>query len=66
MILAFLALSTLMIVGVLVWLITIINKRSDPELKKRKPKDPLEIAKERYLRGEITKEELEDIARHLF
>lgn len=66
MILVFWFLGTLMIVGALIWLITMINKRSDTKPKKRKPGDPLAIAKERYLRGEITKEELEDIARHLF
>ncbi len=65
MILVFWFLGTLMIVGALIWMVTMINKRSDSKPEK-KPKDPLEAAKERYLRGEISKEELEDIARHLF
>lgn len=66
MILVFWFIGTLMIIGAIIWLVTMINKRSDEKPKKRKPKDPLEVAKQRYLRGEITREELEEIARHLF
>lgn len=63
MIFALWTLATLIIVGLLIWLIIIISKRNGSNSSKRKT--PLDIAKERYLRGEITKEELEDIARHL-
>lgn len=57
--------GTLTVVGLIVLLITIINNRSDPKAN-TKSKNPLDVAKERYLKGEITKEELEEIARHLF
>jgi len=62
MLLALWTLGTLIVVGLLIWMIITINKRDGSD--SIKPKDPLDIAKERYLRGEITAEELEDIARH--
>jgi len=64
MVLVFWMVGTFLVVGVIIWLIVVINKRTDPK-PKIKPKNELDIAKERYLRGEITKEELEEIARHL-
>jgi uncharacterized membrane protein len=62
--LALWALGTLMVVGLIIALIVIINKQSGSN-SNTKPKNELDIAKERYLRGEITGEELEEIARHL-
>ncbi len=43
------------VIGLVVWAIIRLTKRDGPELKPRR----LEIAKERYAKGEISKEEFE-------
>lgn len=50
----------LILVGLVVYIVrTLANNRSDTA------SDPLDIAKHRYARGEITKEELADIKKEL-
>jgi len=49
------------IIGFGVWLVTRLNKRDGP-----KPRvNHIDIAKERYAKGEISKEEFEDMKRLL-
>ena len=52
----------LVMVGVVVWLIVQWVKFFS---KKKDTRTPLDIDKERYAKGEITKEELEEIKRNL-
>ncbi len=52
----------LVIIGLIVWGVIAFSRRGDSTYRKR---DPLDIAKERYARGEITKEEFEQIKRDL-
>jgi putative membrane protein len=52
----------LVMVGVVVWLIVQWVKFFS---KKKDTRTPHDIAKERYAKGEITKEELEEIKRNL-
>ena len=49
------------LIALTVWGITKLTKRSDSASKR----DPLDVAKERYARGEISKEEFEQIKRDL-
>ncbi len=49
------------LIALTVWGIAKLTKRSDSASKR----DPLDIAKERYARGEISKEEFEQIKRDL-
>lgn len=49
------------LIALTVWGIAKLTKRSDPTSKR----DPLDVAKERYARGEISKEEFEQIKRDL-
>jgi putative membrane protein len=50
-----------LIVGLVVWAVTKISKRDGSELRTKH----IEIAKERYAKGEILKEEFEQIKKDL-
>jgi len=47
--------------GLVIWGISKLSRRSNPDDRRH----PLEIAKERYARGEISKEEFEQIKKDL-
>ena len=49
------------LIALTVWGITRLTKRDDPNPKR----DPLDTAKERYARGEITREEYEQYKKDL-
>ena len=49
---------------VVIWMILWIVKRSEGRFQKTE-KTPLQIAKERYAKGEITKKEFNDIKKEL-
>ncbi len=50
------------IIALVVWIIVKLTKRSGIDAEKR---NPLDIAKERYAKGEITKEEFDRIKKDL-
>jgi putative membrane protein len=49
------------LIALVVWGITKLTKRSDSASKR----DPLDVAKERYAKGEISREEFEQIKKDL-
>ena len=49
------------LIALIVWGITKLTRRSDSAPKR----DPLDVAKERYARGEISREEFEQIKKNL-
>ena len=49
------------IIALIIWVVKRLTKNTDSNNKK----NPLDIAKERYARGEITKEEFEEIKKTL-
>ncbi len=51
----------IVIIGLIVWGVVAFTRRGESTTKR----DPLEIAKERYAKGEITKEEFEQIKKDL-
>lgn len=53
------------VIALVVWGIRKLTERNTLESVKVCSQDPLEIAKERYARGEISKEEFEQIRRSL-
>ncbi len=53
------------IVALIVWGIIALTKRGTPASDTPQKRDPLDIAKERYAKGEISKEELEQIKNNL-
>ena len=54
------------VIGLIVWLIVRLTKGEDKDkTKKHKPVDPIDFAKERYTKGEILKEEFEQIKKTL-
>ncbi len=50
------------LVALTIWGITKLNRRNDSSSKH----DPLDIAKERYARGEISKKEFEQLKKDLY
>ena len=50
------------IIGLIVWGVIALSRRSSSGYRKQ---DPLDIARERYAKGEITKEQFEQIKRDL-
>jgi putative membrane protein len=53
------------IIGLVVWGVRRIAERDESKPTKRRSNEALEIAKERYARGEISREEFEQIKRDL-
>ena len=49
------------LIALIVWGITKLTRRSDSATKR----DPLDVAKERYAKGEISREEFEQIKKDL-
>lgn len=57
----------IIIMGLFIWfIITWINRTGNTPINQYPPKEtPLEILKKRYARGEITKEEFEEMSKNL-
>jgi len=54
------------VIGLIVWLIIRLTKGEDKDkAEKHKPINPIDIAKERYAKGEISKEEFEQFKKDL-
>ena len=53
------------IIALIVWGIIALVKRGNSTSDTPQKRDPLDIAKERYAKGEISKEELEQIKKDL-
>jgi putative membrane protein len=53
------------VVGLVVWLVIRLTRRSDTNGRDDGRRTPLEIARERYARGEISREEFEQIRKDL-
>ena len=53
------------VVGLSVWGVVALAKRGTSTSDTTQKRDPLDIAKERYAKGEISKEELEEIKKNL-
>ena len=53
------------IVGLIVWGVVALAKRGTSTSDTTQKRDPLDIAKERYAKGEISKEELKEIKKNL-
>ena len=56
----------IVIIILVVWGVIALVKHSSSTSNTPQKHDPLEIAKERYARGEITKEEYEEIKKNLY
>ncbi len=54
------------IIALVVWGVIALVRRGTSVSDTPQKRDPLDIARERYARGEITKEEFEEIKRNLF
>ena len=54
------------IIALIVWGVIALVRRGTSVSDTPQKRDPLDIARERYARGEITKEEFEEIKRNLF
>ena len=54
------------IIALIVWGIIALARRGTSASDAAQKRNPLDIARERYARGEITKEEFEEIKRNLF
>lgn len=59
-----LILVILFVLSLIVWFIYLLAKAPNKD-RRKKSREPLEIAKERFARGEITKEELNEIRKEL-
>jgi len=55
----------IVIIALIVWGIIALAKRSSSSSDTPQKHDPLDTAKERYARGEISKEEYEEIKKNL-
>ena len=54
------------IIALVVWGVKKVTEREDSTPKTTEKRDPLEIAKERYAKGEISREQFEQIKKDLF
>ena len=55
----------IIILGLIIWGIVVLVRRGSTTSGTSQKRDPLEIARERYARGEISKEEFEEIKKDL-
>ncbi|MDD5703490.1 MAG: SHOCT domain-containing protein [Dehalococcoidales bacterium] len=55
----------IVIIGLVVWGIITLVKHSSSTSNTSQKRNPLEIARERYAKGEISKEEFEEIKKNL-
>lgn len=55
----------IIIIGLIVWGIVALVRRGTSTTGIPQKQDPVEIAKERYAKGEISKEEFDDIKKNL-
>ena len=55
----------IVIIGLVVWGIIALVKHSSSTSNISQKRDPLDIAKERYAKGEISKQEFEEIRKNL-
>lgn len=55
----------IVIIGLIVWGIIELNRRGSFRMGNGEKRSPLDIAKERYANGEITKEQYEQLKRDL-
>jgi len=55
----------IVIIGLIVWGVIALVKHSSSTTNTSQKHDPLDTAKERYARGEISKEEYEEIKKNL-
>ena len=53
------------VIGLVVWLVIRLTRRRGPNERGNGRRTPLEIARERYARGEISREEFEQIRKDL-
>ena len=53
------------IIGLVIWLIVHATKRKDYYIPPPSPETPLDILKKRYAKGEITKEQFEQMKKDL-
>lgn len=53
------------IIALVIWGVIALAKRSASTSDTPQQRDPLEIARERYAKGEISKEELDEIKKNL-
>lgn len=53
------------VIGLIIWAVVRGNERSTRRTEPPATDDPVEIARKRYARGEITREELEEIKKNL-
>ncbi|ADJ26568.1 Protein of unknown function DUF2078, membrane [Dehalogenimonas lykanthroporepellens BL-DC-9] len=61
----FMFLFGIIIIGLIVWGFYTLNKNGSVSVGTPARRDPLDIARERYARGEITAEEFENIRKNL-
>jgi len=54
-----------LIIGLVVWIVSKITRREDSRRDTPERHNPLDIAKERYARGDISKEEFDQIKKDL-
>ena len=55
----------IVIIGLIIWGIVALVQHSSSTTNTSQKRDPLEIARERYAKGEIKKEEYEEIKKNL-
>ena len=55
----------IVILGLIIWGIVVLTRRGTSTPGAAQKRDPLEIAGERYAKGEISKEEFEEIKKNL-
>ncbi len=53
------------IAALIIWGIVALARRGSPKSETGQKSDPVEIAKDRYAKGEISKEQFEDIKKNL-
>jgi len=55
----------IIVIGLIIWGVIALVKHSSSPPDSSQKRDPLEIARERYAKGEISKDEFEEIKKNL-